>query len=136
MTYDSTGYLQIRTFVAGEAIPISDVNIRITGIDEPNGGIDYSVLTDRDGITKFIPLPAPSIEYSLSPNPQEQPYSNYNVEAFANGFYSKKLFNVAIFGSSRSTLPIELIPNAGLINYVSEPKSSNTSIIYENEELE
>ena len=135
MKYDSSGYLEIAAFTAGGALPTPNVNIRITGSEEGNIGVYYSLITDRDGKTPPLPLPAPSVEYSLSPDPDEQPYANYTVEAYGKGFYPKRLQDVSIFSGIKSVLPIEMIPNGDFEKNVYPPKSSNDSIIYENEDL-
>ena len=136
LQYDSTGYLQIRAFVAGGAFPIDGVSVRIIGNEENNVGINYSLLTGRDGKTEMLPLPAPNITFSLAPNAKEQPYSNYDVEIYKDGYYPKKILNVPIFAGTKSILPMELIPDGGIKINVSAPLSSNFSVIYENEELE
>ncbi len=136
MIYDSTGFLQINAFSAEGAIPTQKINIRVYGNEEGNGGIDYSVLTDRDGKSITLSLPAPSKEYSLEPNSPESAFSTYNVEAFGEGFYPKKLFDVAIFSGVKSILPLEMIPDGGITEYVTAPMSNNISIIDENEDLQ
>ena len=136
MEYSSEGYLRIRASSASGAFPIEGVIIRITGSDENNLGVDYSFYTDRNGLSDLISLPAPNIAYSLSPSPSEKPYSNYNIEIYKDGFYPKKIIDAAIFAERTAILPIDLIPNAGFEKNVSPPFSVNTSVIYENEELE
>ena len=136
MAYNSHGYLRIRAFTASEAIPVPNVIIRVYGNEEQNGGIDYSVKTERSGLSEIIELPAPDVIYSLAPNSAEQSFATYNVEISAEGFYPKLLSDVNVFSGILSLLPVELVPNAGLTRYVNPPSSTNFSIITENEDLQ
>ena len=133
MNYNSTGYIEFRTLLANGALPASDVNIRITGSEEGNIGIDYSIVTDKDGISEVLSLPAPSRSYSLSPNGAEQAFANYDVEVFKDGYYAKTITNVSIFDGIKSVLPIELIPNAKNDHLLTP--NDNTVILTENEDL-
>lgn len=136
MKYDSEGYIQISAFTAGGALPVPGISIRITGSEEGNIGTDYTVITGRDGTTGIIPLPAPSVSYSLSPNPAEQPYSKYNIEAYGKGFYSKRLEDITVFSGIKSLLPLEMVPDANIMRNVNPPYSTNSSYITENEDLQ
>lgn len=136
MNYDSQGYLEIHSYTAGGALPTPGINIRITGTEEGNRGVDVSVYTNNSGITEIVSLPVPSGSYSQSPGAAERPYAQYDVEAYGTGFYPKKLVGVAVFDGIKSILPIEMIPNSDSIRNTKAPASSNYSIIYENEELE
>ena len=135
MKYDSQGFIQISTYTAGGALPVPETRIRISGSEESNSGIEYSVSTDRNGLTEVVALPAPSASYSLSPNALEQPYAKYNVFASREGFYEKKVYDVSVFGGIKAILPLEMIPDAGFVRNVSPPSSTNSSIITENEDL-
>lgn len=136
MDFSSTGYLKVRVYSAGGAIPIDGVSIRIKGTEAYNNGVDFTFLTDINGISKAIPLPAPDINYSLTPGASEQPYANYDIEIFKDGFYPIKLLNATVFPERTAVLPVELVPNAGLLSNTAPPFSSYPTLIYENEELE
>ncbi len=131
----SVGYLQVRTFLAEGGMPVPNVYVRVSGNEEYNIGVEYSVLTGRSGLTEKISLPAPPRSLSLSPGAAEQPYSTYDVYVSAEGYYPKKVFNIAVFSGILSVLPLSMVPDAGLIRNVEPPRSSNFSISQENEEL-
>ena len=136
MKYDSQGFIQISAYTAAGALPVSNVTVRISGNEEGNIGIEYSMITDRNGLTEVVALPTPAKSYSLSPGASEQPYAKYDVQASADGFYEKNIYDVAVFSGIKSILPLEMIPNAGFTRNVSPPMSSNSSIISENEDLQ
>lgn len=135
MKYKSSGSFGTRAFVASEALPLSDVIVRIFSNDEMNGGFDISLVTDVDGKTSILSLPAPDVDYSLHSDAPEQAYATYNVEATKEGFYPKRIENIAVFPNTLSILPLNMIPDYGLKKNVTPPTSSDFSIVYENEEL-
>ena len=135
MDYSSRGKLQIKATSAGGALPIEGVNVRISGSEEGNIGVDYSLLTGRDGLTDTVSLPAPNPALSEAPNSPEQVYSLYDVYAYKEGYYPKEIKDVAIFGTVKSVLGLNMIPDARLRRNNNSPNTSNNSIITENEDL-
>ena len=45
MDYSSKGYLSVYTYTAEQAIPIPNLNVRISGGEESNRGMDISLMT-------------------------------------------------------------------------------------------
>ena len=135
MNYESYGKLRIRTYTAGEALPVDAAQIKIYGTDEYNKNVAYSLLTDYDGITAEIDLPAPLRSYSVAPGAKESPYAVYNVEIAKNGFYPKRIDSVPLFAGTAAMLPIEMIPLSYAENGDIIPNDSLNSTIYENENL-
>lgn len=136
MKYNDSGKLTVRAYTAGGALPVANAVIRVRGIDENNRYISYSILTDIDGITSINSLPAPDKMISLSPGAVEVPYATYNIEASADGYYTKNISSVAIFSGENAILPINMIPislDNGGSNY---PRGSLDTTVYENELLE
>ena len=135
MKYDSLGYIQISAFTAAGALPVPNLNVHISGSEEGNIGVDYSLLTGRDGLTDTVSLPAPNTALSEAPNSPEQVYSLYDVYAYKEGYYPKEIKDVAIFGTVKSVLGLNMIPDARLRRNNNSPNTSNNSIITENEDL-
>ena len=103
MKYTDKGRLYVRAYTASGALPMPDTVVRITGVDEGNRYISFSRLTDENGVVLFDNLPAPTLNYSLSPSPAEVPYSVYDIEASKEGYYSKK--KTVIKSKARITRP-------------------------------
>lgn len=135
MEYSSSGFLEVHTYTADKAIPIPNLNVRISGGEESNRTADISLMTDRNGETAVVTLPTPIPSFSLSPSPAEQPFAKYDVEIFGPGYYPKKLVGVSIFPGIKSILQLEMIPNDELLRDTRPPSTSNYSIITEREEL-
>lgn len=136
MNYEDFGTMRIRTYTASGALPVDGALVKIYGTGDYNKDTVYSLLTDEDGITRGISLPAPPKLYSSSPGAKESPYSVYNVEITKNGFYPKRIDNVPIFNGISAILPIEMIP----LSYADDGSVINqnnlNSTIYENEHLQ
>ena len=135
MNYENFGNIRIRTYTAAGALPIDGVLVKIYGADEYTTDIAYSLITDEDGITKTVSLPAPPKAYSAAPGAKEMPYSVYNVELSKSGFYPKRIDNVPIFNGIDAVLPIEMIPLSYNQDGTVQKQDNLNSVIYENENL-
>ena len=132
MKYTDTGTLIVRTYTAGGALPVTNSIIRITGVDEENRLTEYSLTTDKDGLTEKINLPAPPKSASLSPNETEFPYAQYTIEISADGYYPKLINNLAIFSGTQTFQPVNMIPLAIYERGVDFPKDTLTTTVEEN----
>ncbi len=103
------GELVINAFLARDSIPVSNVLVRISGIDEDVKEIKFSLITGEDGTTEPIMLPAPPRALSLSPSPSQKPYYSYDIEVSAPGYFTKNIRNVAILSGTRTILPVNMI---------------------------
>ena len=70
------------------------------------------VVTDENGTTPIVPLPAPPQSLSEAPDPAERPYSEYNISVYKKGFYSIPRLTVPIFDTIKSIQPVSVIPLA------------------------
>ena len=136
MPFDKTGTLVINAYSASGALPIKDTYVRVTGGAEENRMERYSTLTDWDGVTMPIILPAPPRELSQAPGAYELPYAVYDIVVTSPGYYTKKIYNVAVFDGERTILPINMIPMPEHENNVTYPRDNLNTIVKENEMLE
>jgi len=136
MPFDKTGTLIINASAAGGALPISGTVVRITGSVEENRSIEYSIITDIDGISERITLPAPSRELSQSPGASEPSYALYNIEISAPGYYTKRIYDVAVFEGTETILPVNMIPSAVHQQGATYPRNNLNTFVRENEMLE
>ena len=136
MNNENFGNIRVRTYAASGALPIEGVLVKIYGSGEDNRDSVYSLLTDKNGITRELSLPAPPRVYSSAPGAPECPYSVYNVELTKEGFYPKRIDNVPLFNGVNAVLPIEMIPLSHAENGEVLKQSNLNSTVYENEHLE
>ena len=109
---NSSGSLRIRAYTAGGALPVPGALVRIRGAEEDNRFISRTLITDRDGLTKKVDLPAPSASYSLTPGSDEAPYSVYDIEIIAPGYYTKRIDGLTVFSGIESVQLINMIPTS------------------------
>ena len=125
------GIMIVRATTASGAYPVPDVNVSIRGASDVGGDTRISVLTDESGVTQPILLPAPPRALSLSPNNTEEAFSRYDVEIFKDGYYRKKLYDVAVFSGITSILPINMIPSTPYNTEQNAPRENETVIVTE-----
>ena len=135
MNYAGSGQIRVRTYTAAGALPVEGTVVRIYGTDDYNKDVKYSLITDANGITERITLPAPIKEYSMRPGSAESPYAVYNAELVKDGYYPKRIDNIPVFSGTNALLPIEMIPLSYSENGAVVPNNTLNSIIYENENL-
>ncbi len=112
MKYIGTGTLTAKAIVADGALPLQNALVNIRGADEENRFVEYSLLTDSDGLTETVSLPTPSVKYSLSPNPTEIPYASYDITAVADGYYPISIVGASVFANTHSLQVVNMIPIA------------------------
>ncbi len=79
------GRLQISVTSANNTFPITDATISISYTGIPGPTLEQ-LRTNSSGQTETIELAAPPVEYSLNPNTDIQPYSEYTLNVTAPGF--------------------------------------------------
>ena len=107
---NSNGFLIVKVSSASGAIPIENASVIVQGKDQDNQNILLSFLTNSDGLTPKITLPAPSKELSEAPAPSSRPYSTYNIEVFKDGYYPQHYNGVPIFQNVTAIQNANVIP--------------------------
>ncbi len=106
------GYLIVKSSTASGAIPVENVTVVVSGIEEENSDVLISLLTDRSGLTEKISLPAPSIDLANAPSPPSKPYYNYSIDVYKEGYYPQHYNKVPIFEGITAVQNARLIPIA------------------------
>ena len=109
---DDFGTLTVRTTTADSALPVAGAAVRVYGAEEGNSDVVFSRVTDRDGTTEAIRLPAPSRQLSQASNPLEMPYAIYDLEVSRDGYYAKRIFGVSVFSGVNSLQIVNMIPTS------------------------
>ncbi len=101
-----TGYLKISATTEGELFPVRNARIEISGTGEPNRVLEV-LTTDDSGNSQTASLPAPPVEYSMSPS-DNQPYSEYNLKITAPDFDEQIITGVQILSGETGIQHIKL----------------------------
>lgn len=78
------GQLKIQVTSRQRAVPIPNATIEISYTGDPDSVLE-TVSTDENGQTPAVDLPAPPVEYSMSPS-ENQPYSEYNLKIHSDEY--------------------------------------------------
>lgn len=113
MNYLKNGFLQIHTTVVGMALPLSGARCVISKLIDGKKRIYHNVLTDENGRTEELSLPAPDKCMTGAPaNDGPLPYGLYNLEVMKDGFKRICNFNIPIFDGILSVQDVNMIPLA------------------------
>jgi hypothetical protein len=126
------GIMIVRTTTASGAYPVAGVNVSISGVSDVGHDTRISIQSDENGVTQPILLPTPPRVLSLSPDNTEEAFSRYNVEIYKDGYYQKKIYDVAMFSGITSVLPINMIPSTPYNTQQNAPRENETAVITEN----
>ncbi len=103
--------LRVETFAANRAYPVSNAVIRIK--NPADNSLVAVLVTNEDGLTESVDLPAPS--GSLSQTPEfPDPFFNYNVDIRAEGYTPRENLNAQVFGGIDSLISANLVPEEPL----------------------
>lgn len=103
------GRLQINITSEITSYPVPDavINISYTGV--PESTLEQ-VTTDSSGQTEVLELAAPPIEYSLNPENDIQPYSEYTLQIQAPGFEPVSIAGTEILADTTAIQNVQLSP--------------------------
>ncbi len=128
------GMLTVRAYTAGGGLPVENVKVIIRGAEDSNSEVYFELMTDEDGNTPTVNLPAPKKNYSLAPSPTALPYALYDMEIEKEGYYSKKIYGLTVFSGINSLQLVNMIPlsEGGTSDF---PRGSLNTVIPENTHL-
>lgn len=111
------GSLKIQAFASDQSFGIGSARVMVF-IELPSGNVAvFDGLTDVDGITQTIRLPAPprSLSQSPAPNGARLPYSVYSIYVEHPDFVREVFTNVPVFSGVESIQPVRMLAkSAGL----------------------
>ena len=89
-------------------IPVENAFVTVS-YNEDSTNIIQNLTTDSSGRTKVIFLPAPPLEYSLTPN-EPRPYSEYEVTVSAEGYETVVVNGTEILPTQFAILTVKMPP--------------------------
>lgn len=103
------GKLRINITSGITSYPVADASVSISYTGVPDSKIEQ-LTTDSSGQTETIELEAPPLEYSLNPENEIQPYSEYTFQIEAPGFEPVSIAGAEILSSVTAIQNISLRP--------------------------
>jgi hypothetical protein len=107
-----TGYLRVQVHTANRALPVPDAMLIITEETPLGRKLVHMNITDENGYSDLIPLEVPVYPLDEFPNPEDKPYRDYRLSAFADGYYIVPRIEVPIFANVKSLQSVEMVPLA------------------------
>lgn len=105
------GYIQVLATASNAQIPLEDVAISVT---TPDGTAIAMRITDRNGLTTPIGIPAPEVSAGLTPDTGIRPYTPVNVYARKEGYEQTENENLQVFPDTTTRLTLQMIPHSEL----------------------
>lgn len=106
-----TGRLVVSVTSSQRLIPINNAKVTISYTSDPVKPIEELVTNDI-GKTEAVDLKTPPIEYSLEPEPPEQPYSNYTVHVEAEGYEPITIDGSELLSGQEAIQSVSMVPTA------------------------
>lgn len=107
------GKLRIAVTSEITSYPVADATISISYTGVPENTLE-KLQTDSSGQTEEIELAAPPIEYSLNPESDRQPYSEYTLNIEAEGFEPVSISGAEILADVTAIQNVEMRPRADM----------------------
>ena len=104
------GKLQINVTSTAGGRPIADARISISYTGVPESTLER-VVTDSSGQTETLELDAPPEEWSLDPNNERQPYSEYTLDISAPGFEPVSIAGAEILANVKAIQNVRMRPS-------------------------
>ena len=104
------GQLQINVTSTSGGRPIADARISISYTGVPERTLER-VETDSSGQTEELELDAPPEEWSLDPNNERQPYSEYTLDVSAPGFEPVSIAGTEILANVKAIQNVRMRPS-------------------------
>jgi Putative peptidoglycan binding domain len=94
--------------------PVQDATVNVYSIPDESSSSPTSVYqslkTDISGQVTGLTVPAPDVEYSLTPGSTVRPYSEYLVEVIKDGYETIIINGTQVFATVEARQPIQLVP--------------------------
>lgn len=107
LTYRGTFQLNVVSGISN--LPLSDATLKIYYTGIPENQLE-ELTTNSSGQTETIELPSPAPEYSLTPESEIQPYSEYTLEISADGYIPQVISGAEILPNVKAIQNISLMP--------------------------
>ena len=104
------GKLQINVTNAEDSRPVSDAQISISYTGVPEQTLER-VATDSSGQTEILELDAPPGEWSLNPENERQPYSEYTLDISAPGYEPVSIAGAEILANVKAIQNVRMRPS-------------------------
>ena len=104
------GRLQINVISAADSRPVADARIAVSYTGVPEQTLEQ-VVTDRSGQSEVLTLDAPPEAWSLDPDNEQQPYSEYTLNISAPGYEPVSIAGAEILADVKAIQNVRMRPD-------------------------
>ena len=104
------GLLQINVISAADSRPVADARIAVSYTGVPEQTLEQ-VVTDRSGQSEVLTLDAPPEAWSLDPDNERQPYSEYTLDISAPGYEPVSIAGAEILADVKAIQNVRMRPD-------------------------
>lgn len=105
-----TGALKVQAFLGMRSLPVAEASVTVEKTLSDGPHVFASAVTDPDGSTRDLPLPAPERENSQLPG-SDNPFAVYRVRVSHPGYLTAVFSDVPIFAGVKSIQQVSLLPD-------------------------
>ena len=106
------GRLQINVISAADSRPVADARIAVSYTGVPEQTLEQ-VITDRSGQSEVLTLDAPPEAWSLDPDNERQPYSEYTLNISAPGYEPVSIAGAEVLADVKAVQNVRMRPDDG-----------------------
>lgn len=106
------GRLRINVVSAADSRPVADARIAVSYTGVPEQTLE-EIFTDRSGQSEVLELDAPPEAWSLDPDNERQPYSEYTLNISASGYEPVSIAGTEILADVTAVQNIRMRPDGG-----------------------
>lgn len=121
------GFLKVIARTGSEALPLPNVTVTISAMENGNSRLYFSGITNESGETDHIPLPTPELNPNAS-STDRQLYQSYDVMVYHPDYFRMESRGLPIFPGITSLQKFAMIP------LPKRPGETPPTIVYENTE--
>ena len=118
----STGYIQVHAYASNARLPLQDVAVRITDMNDNPIALR---VTDRSGLIVPVEISVPDVSASQTPDSGIVPFTRVNIYARLENYERIEAKDVQVFPDVVTLQNLEMIPLSEL------PESWNQSEIFD-----
>lgn len=107
---DSTGFILVNVRTGNESTPIVGASVVVTALENGKRLLAAAGITDISGTVTGIEVPAPDKIYSQTPYTDVRPYSLFDINVKARGFFNARSIDVPVFSGITSVQNFNMIP--------------------------
>lgn len=114
--FSGKGGMVVQTFLARRAIPLENVKVTVSSVEDSPVKVSEVRYTDSSGKTEKIYLPAPDMYLSMQAQDTIQPYAIYKINAELDGYMVEPRISgggdvtALVFDNICSIQNVEMIP--------------------------